>query len=118
MRRGLLCVAAMVGLLLAAGNAYANAPAPWYACDGLKEGDRCGMGHYYDGYCALQTNQCTDDASTAVNECLWCEGEGDGGGDDGGGCSVVRRSKTAVFWIQALAVVLGLGLILLRKRRR
>jgi hypothetical protein len=116
MRRGLLCVAVTAGLLLAAANAYANAPAPWHACDGLKEGDRCGMGHYYDGYCVLQTDQCTDDASTAINECLWCDNSE--AGDDGGGCSMVPSPISAVLWIQALAAAIGLGIWLRKTRRR
>lgn len=32
---------------------WANAPAPRWACDGKKVGDKCGEGTYYDGYCEL-----------------------------------------------------------------
>ena len=80
MRRWMPVVAAAF-LLPAVANA--NAPAPWWACDGLSAGDTCGDGVYYDGTCEAQGSTCTDDASTSVDECLWCTGARQPGEDAG-----------------------------------
>lgn len=52
-----------------------NAPAAYWACDGKYEGDTCTPYGYgcssSDGVCGLIEN-CEDDPSTEVNECLMC----------------------------------------------
>ena len=77
---GLLLLLAVVFL------SVANAPAPYWACDGKSRGDKCEpdsytsgctsgcLHHNPEGVCELATG-CTDDPSTAVNECLWCAGD-------------------------------------------
>lgn len=57
------------GLFLSMGNV----PAPYYACDGKKAGDRCtyGYGCSGNGTCTL-VKECIDDPSTEINECLQC----------------------------------------------
>jgi hypothetical protein len=49
-------------------------PAPYYACEGKAPGDRCtyGYGCSGNGTCRLLTENCTDDPSTDLNECLVC----------------------------------------------
>jgi len=51
----------------------ANVPAPYWPCNGKKEGDPCKWGY------GCRTNQtckliqgCNDDPRTEVNECLHC----------------------------------------------
>ncbi|MCA9521879.1 MAG: hypothetical protein KC609_12935 [Myxococcales bacterium] len=66
-----IVVLVLVGL--GPASVFANAPAPWWACDGKQVGEKCGDGTYYDGYCVLAPS-CTDDTNTAVNECLQCTG--------------------------------------------
>jgi len=75
-----------VGLLLGlvALASVANAPAPYWACQGMSAGDRCtpygstsgsGCGVNGDdgkGVCRL-VSTCTDDPETDVNECLFCQ---------------------------------------------
>ena len=67
-RRAFL-IALVGGLLLSMGNL----PAPYYACAGKAEGDRCtyGYGCSGNGTCRL-LQECTDDPSTELNECLVC----------------------------------------------
>ncbi len=50
-----------------------NAPAPWYACEGKTAGEPClyGYGCHDNGVCTM-TENCKDDPSTPVNECLIC----------------------------------------------
>ena len=57
------------GLFLSLGNA----PAPYFACEGKAEGDRCtyGYGCSGNGTCLLVKN-CEDDPATDLNECLQC----------------------------------------------
>jgi hypothetical protein len=68
LRRAFL-ITLVCGLFLSLGNMAA----PWYACAGMKEGDRCtyGYGCSNNGTCRLVT-QCNDDPSTDLNECLQC----------------------------------------------
>jgi hypothetical protein len=51
-----------------------NSPPPWYACQGLKEGDPCqyGYGCSRNQVCTRHSG-CTDDTGSEVDECLWCE---------------------------------------------
>lgn len=58
------------GLFLSLGNV----PAPYYACEGKAEGDRCtyGYGCSGNGTCRLLKENCTDDPNTELNECLVC----------------------------------------------
>ena len=67
-RRAFL-VALIGGLFLSLGNL----PAPYYACAGAAPGDRCtyGYGCSNNGTCVL-VEQCQDDPSTDLNECLQC----------------------------------------------
>ena len=66
-------------LALLTVSTVANAPAPWWACEGKAVGDPCenyggggGCGlTSHDSVCQLQES-CTDDPDTAVNECLYC----------------------------------------------
>lgn len=65
----ILLIILICGLFLSLGNV----PAPYYACEGKAPGDRCtyGYGCSGNGTCALVEN-CTDDPSTEINECLQC----------------------------------------------
>jgi len=71
---GGLLLLLLVGLL-----SLANAPAPWWACNGKSVGDSCEPYDYapsclHDdprGVCQLR-KPCTDNPETAVNECLDC----------------------------------------------
>jgi hypothetical protein len=68
-------------LLLSLGNAAA----PWWACEGLSEGDRCVAGYGCgpgNKICMLHED-CRDDPETEVNECLWCESPGSNTGSTG-----------------------------------
>ncbi len=64
-------------VLLLSLSSIGNAPAPYWDCDGLREGDRCdaygdyGCSHHH-GTCQRQKG-CTDFADTAVDECLYCQ---------------------------------------------
>lgn len=51
----------------------ANVPAPWWPCNGKKEGDPCKWGYGCGSIhtCKLMEG-CHDDPSTKVNECLQC----------------------------------------------
>ena len=64
---------ALALMLLTPSVVAANAPAPWWACDGKKVGDACSQAPYYSGYCELQPN-CTPSGDTP-NECLTCTGD-------------------------------------------
>lgn len=68
--RWLFYLALLSGLLL-----LANAPAPWWPCDGKAPGDPCLYGYSCsnsNGRCAI-TEPCEDDPSTPINECLRCD---------------------------------------------
>jgi hypothetical protein len=67
-RRGFL-IALICALFLSLGNMAA----PYYACDGKAEGDPCtyGYGCSGNGRCRLVEN-CNDNPSTDINECLQC----------------------------------------------
>ena len=67
-------------LLLVLLTTVANAPAPYWACAGQAEGDRCepygassGCFHSADDGTCRQVSTCTDDLTTTVNECLYCQ---------------------------------------------
>jgi hypothetical protein len=71
-------------LLLVALAAVANAPAPYWACDGKAAGDRCSpYGSSSSSGCGVTRDDgdgvcrpvatCTDSPETAVNECLYCQ---------------------------------------------
>jgi hypothetical protein len=68
--RRVLFVILIGNLFLSLGNV----PAPYYACEGKAPGDRCtyGYGCSGNGTCRLLTENCTDDPSTDLNECLVC----------------------------------------------
>ena len=71
-RRAILIVL-FCGLFLSLGNA----PAPYYACAGKAEGERCtyGYGCSGNGVCNLVAD-CEDDPATELNECLQCNTSG------------------------------------------
>lgn len=105
--RALLCLSTLLAvLLLAPSIASANAPAPWWACDKRIENDTCDPYGGGSGLCTLQPD-CTDDPSTEINECLYCEAT-----DDGGGCSLGGARSLALPW----AVLLAGALVVLRRR--
>ncbi len=67
-------------LLLVLLTTVANAPAPYWACAGREEGDRCepygapsGCFDSADDGTCRQVSTCTDDPTTAENECLYCQ---------------------------------------------
>lgn len=66
----LLVTLFIASMLLLMGN---SAP-PWYACQGLNDGDPCqyGYGCSHNQVCTRQAAHCTDDPGTEVDECLWC----------------------------------------------
>ncbi len=58
----------------------ANAPAPYWACQGKSAGERCtaygsssGCGVTGDDSVCRLVSSCTDDPETDVNECLYCQ---------------------------------------------
>ncbi|MCC6457813.1 MAG: hypothetical protein IT328_22850 [Caldilineaceae bacterium] len=67
--RRVFLTALIGGLFLCLGNL----PAPYYACEGKAEGDRCnyGYGCATNGTCRL-LKECIDDPNTEINECLVC----------------------------------------------
>jgi hypothetical protein len=67
--RRVFLTAIIGGLFLCLGNL----PAPYYACEGKAEGDRCnyGYGCATNGTCRL-LQECDDNPSTEINECLVC----------------------------------------------
>lgn len=81
MRFALPAVVSTSLLLLSAASAHANAPAPWFACEGKAVGDACDRYGWTNGTCVSETG-CTDNPATAVDECLICLAKGNG-------CSVV-----------------------------
>ena len=60
-----------VGLVLLSGQAFANIPAAYFACEGAENGDWCQLPGPSYGNCVLDT-LCDDPADTEVNECLLC----------------------------------------------
>ncbi len=64
-------------ILIISSFIIANAPEPFWACNGLQEGDECepySTSGCKDvkGECVLQ-EECNDNPDTDVNECLFCE---------------------------------------------
>jgi hypothetical protein len=58
-------------------SSLGNSPAPYWACEGRREGDSCKPSSYFgcggdNGTCRLRSG-CVDAPETAVNECLECE---------------------------------------------
>ena len=67
----------IVSILIFTVFLIANAPAPYYACDGKAEGDSCekyttGCVGDSTGECVLNED-CEDYPDTDVNECLVCQ---------------------------------------------
>ncbi len=79
MRRASMFAAILMVLGLSS-SALASSIAPWWACEGKKAGDACQIDLAPDGICEAQ-EECTDDAETTVDECLWCAE------DSSSGCS-------------------------------
>ena len=102
-----LCV---LGLVLGSATpARANSPDPRAACADAEEGDRCSLQPYYEGEC-YPAETCTYDPYG--NGCLMCPE------DSGVGCSTTASPVNLVFWLQALALVIGLGMLRYARRRR
>ena len=102
--KSILSVSAAFLLMLGAvGSAFANGPPPWYACEGRTAGDSCDPHDADHGICETSSS-CTDEPSTAVNECLRCNATE----EEDSGCAAARTGV-----LGALAV----GLILSSTRR-
>lgn len=91
----------VLALVLIASPALANAPAPWWACEGKAAGDTCDLYPSGKGLCGVQAN-CTDDPSTTVDECLFCESDPDKGcqsaGGPGVGLALLALAGLAIGW--------------------
>lgn len=74
MRRLLLRRWFPLAVLLAALFLLGNVAAPYYACDGLQEGDPCTWGYSCraNGECRI-SDDWTDDPGTQINESLICD---------------------------------------------
>jgi hypothetical protein len=69
----MLVALTLITMLLMMGNA----PAPYWACEGLAVGDPCSYGYATctgpNGECQRDTDaQCEDNPDTEINECLIC----------------------------------------------
>jgi hypothetical protein len=70
LRKASMLAATLVVLGLSS-SALASSMAPYWACEGKKAGDSCKVDLAPEGVCKVQQD-CTDDAETTVDECLWC----------------------------------------------
>lgn len=105
MRKRLSIIAAGLLAVGLASPAWANAPAPWWSCEGKAAGDTCELYPAGQGLCEVQA-ECTDETATEVDECLWCEG-------DPSGCSTTGSAPAGLSALLVLGAALGL-----RRRRR
>lgn len=69
-------IALIIIVIIIAFITIGNAPAPYWACEGLSEGDECEPYSYgscsnKSGTCQLRED-CTDDPESEINECLQC----------------------------------------------
>lgn len=67
----------ILAVLLVSSFIIANAPEPFYACQGKQPGDECqpystSSCKDVKGECVLQED-CNDNPDTEINECLHCE---------------------------------------------